>query len=407
MPGRTSRGWLRRFRGDQPAPDTAPPPDFDTLAHTWDVLGERDPMWAVLTHPGTRGGRWDPEAFFADGRAQVDGALGLIEDDIGWPLLTGRALDFGCGVGRLTQALCDRFERVDGVDIAPSMIEAAERFNRFGDRCEYHLNVRDDLQLLPDRSFDLIYTTYVLQHMHPVFARRYVEEFVRLLSPGGIALFQMPTAKRSPEPNDPMPDSWFAADQELIGTISTSVIAGEHVVVRVRLTDRGPGVWPSDGERAVRLGARWRRKDSAPDAESRCDLPADLGPGEEATLEVSLRSPSQPGRHTLEYGPLQEGVAWFVDKGGPIGRAEIEVVAGPDGQHVSAAEPDAEDEGDPPMEMHATPVEEVTDWVTQAGGRIVRVIDAPPDEHYEGVLYAVALQDASPDGSKITGASGS
>ena len=59
------------------------------------------------------------------------------------------------------------------------------------------------------------------------------------------------------------------------------------------------------------------------------------------------------------------------------------------------------------MEMHATPVEEVTGWVTQAGGRIVRVIDAPPDEHYEGVLYAVALQGPAPDGFKITGASGS
>lgn len=34
-----------------------------------------------------------------------------------------RALDFGCGAGRLTQALAGYFEEVCGIDIAPSMIE--------------------------------------------------------------------------------------------------------------------------------------------------------------------------------------------------------------------------------------------------------------------------------------------
>ncbi len=48
-----------------------------------------------------------------------------------------RALDFGCGVGRLTQALARHFNIVDGVDIAPSMIELANQFNRSGGRCRY------------------------------------------------------------------------------------------------------------------------------------------------------------------------------------------------------------------------------------------------------------------------------
>jgi SAM-dependent methyltransferase len=395
MPGRTSRGWLRRFRDDPDAPaGEAPPPDLGSLAHTWDVLGERDPLWAVLTKPGTRGGRWDPEEFFKDGEAQVDAALGLIEDDIGWALGTSRALDFGCGVGRLTQALCHRFDHVDGVDIAPSMIRGAERFNRFGDRCIYHLNARDDLALLPDRSFDLIYSTYVLQHMHPDFAERYVQEFVRLLSPGGLALFQMPTAKRSPRPNDPMPDAWFAADQRLADQLPAGVPAGEHAQARVRVVNTSRGVWPADGERAVKLGARWRQADLAIGAESRTELPSDLGPGDEAVLDMSLRAPDHPGRYTMECGLLQEGVAWFVDRGGPMIRTEIDVLAGSD--EAPARTASEADEEDPPMEMHATPIETVTDWVEAAGGRIVRIIDAPPDEHYDGVLYAVALAVPEP-----------
>src|SRR5580765_416014 len=156
MPERTPRSWLRRLRaGGEASPPggEADAPDFDNLARTWDTLGEHDPLRAVLTHPGTEGGRWDVEEFFKDGQLQVDGALALVEKDLGWPLATRAALDFGCGVGRLTQALCARFDRVDGVDIAPSMIEAAARFNRFGDRCRYHLNVKEDLSLFPDASF--------------------------------------------------------------------------------------------------------------------------------------------------------------------------------------------------------------------------------------------------------------
>jgi len=39
----------------------------------------------------------------------------------------GRALDFGCGLGRLTQPLAERFDEAVGVDIAASMIEGARR----------------------------------------------------------------------------------------------------------------------------------------------------------------------------------------------------------------------------------------------------------------------------------------
>ena len=166
------------------------------LARKWDTLGESDPLWAVLTHPDKERGRWDPEAFFRSGRAQVRAALGVVAE-LGWTLHHGTALDFGSGVGRLTQALCEHFDVVDGVDVARSMIETAERFNRFPERCTYHLNLLGDLSLFPNDRFDFVYSTYVLQHMGSDLAHGYVEEFVRVLAPGGVALFQMPTARIS------------------------------------------------------------------------------------------------------------------------------------------------------------------------------------------------------------------
>jgi SAM-dependent methyltransferase len=391
MPERTSRSWLRRLRGGAPSePDGGDAPDFDHLARTWNTLGENDPLWAVLTHPGTEGGRWDLEAFFRDGQLQVDGALALVEKDIGWPLGTRAALDFGCGVGRLTQALCARFDRVDGVDIAPSMITAAERFNRFGDRCRYHLNVEQDLSIFDDGAYDFIYSTYVLQHMHPTFARRYVEEFVRLLSPEGLALFQIPTAKRGPTANEPLPDAAFRDEVSWEGAPPGSVTTGDHVTVRLRVANRSPVAWPSRGDRAVRAGARWRAEGRPVGGEARGELPEDLAPGESATVELELSAPGAAGALVLEVGLLQEGIAWFADRGGALLRTEVGVAAPAEGTPGGAVGADAE----PPMEMHATPVPEVERWVTSAGGHVVRVVDAPPDEHYEGALFAVAAGPA-------------
>lgn len=46
---------------------------------------------------------------------------------LGHPRERGVALDFGCGVGRLTRALAAFFDRATGVDISSSMIEEAKK----------------------------------------------------------------------------------------------------------------------------------------------------------------------------------------------------------------------------------------------------------------------------------------
>lgn len=96
------------------------------LARNWDEFGQRDAMWSILTIPGTRGNRWKRRAFFRTGDEEVARVIGYLAG-LGAPSRTGRALDFGCGVGRVTQALARQFDLVDGVDIAPSMIAQARR----------------------------------------------------------------------------------------------------------------------------------------------------------------------------------------------------------------------------------------------------------------------------------------
>jgi SAM-dependent methyltransferase len=169
--------------------------DLKSLQRHWDELGRSDPLWAVLTREDARGNRWDTDEFFAHGRREIDALMADLER-LRRPRERLRALDFGCGAGRLSQALAGHFAQVDGVDIAPAMIEAASRYNRQGDRCRFHANGRPDLALFPDRTFDLVYSGLTLQHMEPEYARGYVTEFMRVLKPDGLAVFQVPSERR-------------------------------------------------------------------------------------------------------------------------------------------------------------------------------------------------------------------
>lgn len=166
---------------------------LDRLQRHWNEFGRRDPYWAVLTDPAKKGNKWDPDEFFATGRAEVAQVLEWLRGH-GLAVRQGRAFDFGCGVGRLSQALAECFDSVTGVDIAPSMLDLAARHNRHGERCRYVLNQQEDLQQFADRSVDFLYSRLVLQHLRPPAIRSYLREFVRLLDSGGVAVFNLPVS---------------------------------------------------------------------------------------------------------------------------------------------------------------------------------------------------------------------
>jgi len=163
---------------------------------TFETLGRTDPLWAVLTERRFKHNRWDPQAFFATGQREIRDLIADL-DRLGLAVARGRALDFGCAVGRLTQPLGDHFSEVLGVDISRSFLDHAERHNRHGPRCRYLHNTRGDLAAVESGSFDLVYSNITLQHIPQEHAARYVEEFFRVLAPGGVAVFQIPSGTTS------------------------------------------------------------------------------------------------------------------------------------------------------------------------------------------------------------------
>ena len=125
---------------------------LEILKRTYEKLGRDDPLYAVLSRRGLRHNKWDPAEFFQTGKREIRGVL-QYADHLGLPLLRQRVLDFGCGVGRLSQALAEHFERVVGVDIAESMVQRAREYNRHGDRVDYLVNTTDNLEILDSNSF--------------------------------------------------------------------------------------------------------------------------------------------------------------------------------------------------------------------------------------------------------------
>jgi SAM-dependent methyltransferase len=161
------------------------------LGRDWESLAKEDPYWAVLSDPTKIDGGWDEAEFFQTGSTEIDTVLGYARS-INPDLRLGAALDFGCGPGRLTHALSAFFEQATGVDVSPTMIDMAQRNPAKRANCAFRLNTDPDLHAFDDDSFDFVYSRLVLQHMPPRLARGYIAEFVRVLRPGGLLIFQVP-----------------------------------------------------------------------------------------------------------------------------------------------------------------------------------------------------------------------
>jgi SAM-dependent methyltransferase len=347
-----------------PAATDDPVVELLDLQRNWDGLGEVDPLWAVLSHPDKRSA-WSVDDFFATGRESIGEALTTAER-LGYPKRRRTALDFGCGVGRLTQALAASFEHAVGVDIAPSMIRQARELNRHGDRCEYVLNGAADLRVLDGRAFDFVYSSIVLQHIHPRYSVEYVREFVRLLAPGGLALFDLTAEQGNPSP---LPPASFRAEIEPQAPV-LQLPAGEESPVSARITNRSGVAWTAP----LNLGNHWCAVDGSTIAydDARGSIPVPVAPGQAVEATILVTAPRLPGLYVLELDVVQEGVAWFGVHGSPVVRIPVAV----DATGESSAG-DAAVAGDQPlvpsMEMYGVPLHVVVQAAHDAGGRALSI----------------------------------
>ena len=160
----------------------------------WERFGQSDPYFAVLTDPEFHGKPvGDARArFFESGEDHIETVLSIIRERLDPGFTPQRALDFGCGVGRLLIPLAARCREVTGVDVSPSMLSEAKRNCVAAGVSNVSLVQGDDELSALKGPFEFIHTYIVLQHIPVVRGERLVRRLASMLVDGGISIFHVP-----------------------------------------------------------------------------------------------------------------------------------------------------------------------------------------------------------------------
>lgn len=155
--------------------------------HDWERLGAKDPFWAVITLDKYRAEHLSDEAiaeFYGSGDYQVNWIIENVRRHVVPEFTPRSALDFGCGVGRLSLALARRCERVVGVDVSSGMLEKAQLH---ADRRGIHnlTLVKGDLAQV-EQTFDLVVTFIVLQHIPVHRGEQIFRQLLERIADGGV-----------------------------------------------------------------------------------------------------------------------------------------------------------------------------------------------------------------------------
>jgi SAM-dependent methyltransferase len=149
------------------------------MRRTWDALAAGE----TAVYVG------DP----ATGAAELAGLFGRLSGDPHG----GTCVEVGCGPGRMTGALAERFDRVLAVDVSPAMLERA-RAAVPADNVSFVTVSGDRLDGVEDGIADTLVCYLVLQHLPSRgVVEGYLREFVRVLAPGGEAYVQVPVLDRA------------------------------------------------------------------------------------------------------------------------------------------------------------------------------------------------------------------
>jgi SAM-dependent methyltransferase len=147
------------------------------MRSTWDALAAGDTARYV----------GDP----ARGGEELDALLGRLEADP-WG---GVCVEIGCGPGRMTGALSERFDHVVAVDVSPAMLDRA-RAAVSAANVEFRPVSGGRLETVEDGAADVAVCYLVLQHLPSrAVVRSYLRELGRILRPGGEAFVQLPVLR--------------------------------------------------------------------------------------------------------------------------------------------------------------------------------------------------------------------
>jgi len=161
-----------------------PPARVRDTDRDWTIIGETEPYFGVLTSEQYKREHMDDVArneFFRSGKREIQDFINRMRAIFG-PFEPKSALDFGCGVGRLTVPLAELTGAAVGIDISPGMLTEARRHR--------HLGLRF-LDAIPDETFDWVVSAIVLQHIPSERGYDIIGNLLDRVAPSGGATIQV------------------------------------------------------------------------------------------------------------------------------------------------------------------------------------------------------------------------
>ena len=211
----------------------------DRMRADWDQRAREDPHYYVAFARGqTR----------AEFLASAGRNIPAFEAELVRLRSKDRALEVGCGPGRLMLPMSRHFREIHGVDISQEMARLALDNLKELPNAHVHLTEHSDLRMFESNAFDFVYSYAVFQHIPSrAVVLDYLKEMGRVLNPGGILCCQLRGAPPAPSAEHE-PATWTGCvilwddvagflQRSRLQIVAVSGIATQHMMVTIRKPD--------------------------------------------------------------------------------------------------------------------------------------------------------------------------
>jgi SAM-dependent methyltransferase len=154
----------------------------------WNERAKEDAHYYVAF--GRRG--QDEQEFYATAEEVVKGLVRELKRLGPGRVRARRALEIGCGPGRLLRPMSRYFGEIHGVDVSDEMIRLGSERLRDIPHAHAHATSGTDLAAFADESFDFVYSYAVFQHIpNREVVLEYLSEARRVMKPGAVLRCQL------------------------------------------------------------------------------------------------------------------------------------------------------------------------------------------------------------------------
>jgi len=165
---------------------------IDWMKNDWNERANVDPMYFVRTQFN------QTEKEFWSGQKQRDNKILGINTSRFAKITKGKvpkkmkALEIGCGIGRILVPMSEIFGEVIGIDISSKMVEIGQENTKDIPNCKVLQNNGKDLSMFSDNYFDFCYSIIVFHHIpDKKIIEEYFQEISRVLKTYSIFRFQI------------------------------------------------------------------------------------------------------------------------------------------------------------------------------------------------------------------------